>query len=79
MDTSNLTHALALRPLQPPPDELVRHTTPVRGNFRTVMDLDDDVGVHADIFWRMFTFCRGCKHIMTGRRFPDHICDLTHL
>jgi hypothetical protein len=71
--------AVALCPSQGPPALPIRHMTPVWGNFCTVMDLDDDVGVLADIFWQMFTLCRGCDHILAGHYLQDHVCDLTNL
>jgi hypothetical protein len=57
----------------------IHYTTPARGNFHTVLDLDDDVGVPVEIFWRMIVRCRGCDRVMAGRYLKQHICDLTLL
>jgi hypothetical protein len=40
------------------------------------MDLDDNVGVPAHIFWSMMDFCGGCNHIMAGCHLDNHACDL---
>lgn len=61
------------------PGTILRHTTPARGNFRTCLDLADDVGVPAHIFWSMFVLCGGYNHIMAGYFLKDHVCDLTEL
>jgi hypothetical protein len=78
-NTAEYEHAQHLAPQHNSCRPSVRYTTPVRGNFRTVLDLDDDVGVPAEIFWRMFVLCRGCDRVMAGRYLKDHTCDLTHL
>jgi hypothetical protein len=55
-----------------------RHTTPARGNILTLLDLADPVGVPMDVFWDMFTICKGCDYIMVGGQLDAHICDLTN-
>lgn len=73
-------HASSLHPYRARKSSvLARHTTPARGNFRTCLDLADDVGVPAHIFWSMFVLCKGCDHIMAGHFLQDHVCDLTEL
>ena len=78
-NTGEYEHAQHLVPWRTSGRASVRYTTPPRGNFRTVLDLDDDVGVPVGIFWRMFVLCRGCDRVMAGRYLKQHTCDLTLL
>jgi len=59
-----------------PSTTVVRHVTPDEGFTTTLLNLDSEFGVHADVFWRMFRLCHSCNHIMTGNVIEDHICIL---
>ena len=59
-----------------PSTAAVRHVTPDEGFTTTLLNLDSEFGVHADVFWRMFRLCHSCNHIMTGNVIEDHICIL---
>ncbi|KAF5381275.1 hypothetical protein D9615_008378 [Tricholomella constricta] len=72
----NRGYAAALDP-RAHTDLPIRHSTPERGNLSAVVALDSEEGLPADIFWTMFVLCRGCRHIMTGSNYGDHVCDLT--
>ena len=37
-----------------PSAAVVRHVTPDEGFIKTLLNLDSEYGVHADVFWRMF-------------------------
>ncbi|KAF8197587.1 hypothetical protein BJ912DRAFT_953927 [Pholiota molesta] len=83
-DNAYYTDALQLRrgesstgvPFTPIPPR----PAPPRGYFLTVLDLiSEDAGVPPDVFWGLFTLCRGCNRIMTADLIHIHACNLTDL